>query len=44
MDRKKSDDPPDKMEVIDDMSLLGVIMWLFILFQIAWALRPKTIC
>ncbi len=46
MDRKTLTDerPIERRDVIDDRGLLGVLMWLFILVQIAWALRPVTIC
>lgn len=45
---KKTDEPPQEqpqvMETVGDNNLLGVMFILFFLMQIAWILRPTTIC
>ena len=45
--KKKDDDLDTRVEqrdVVDDKHLLGAMFILFLLVQIAWVLRPKTIC
>ena len=42
MDRKNSHRIEER-EVVDDTHLLGLIAWLFVLLQIAWA-TTKTLC
>ena len=42
--KKKDDDFIEQRDVVDDKHLLGVMFLLFLLAQIAWVLRPFTIC
>jgi len=42
--KKKDDDYVEHREAVDDTHLLGVVFILFLLFQIAWVLRPLSIC
>ena len=42
--KKKDDDFIEPREVVDDKHLLVVMFILFLLAQLAWVLRPFTIC